>query len=317
MLKSLAFALLLGVVVVAAPLAATAQQPGNSMPAPPPSAPPLTIGPGDLVELAMFDAPELSGRFRVDEKGNIQVPLIGSVHVQGLTADQAAKLIQQQFVTAEILKPGSSQATVFIQEYANQGITITGEVKAPGVYPALGVRMLNDVITAAGGVLVTASSDVLITHRDDPEHPVTVEYNPTALKPVIPAVQILPGDSILIPRAGIVYVVGNVLKPGGYVLDGRNTLTIEEVLGLAGGSGKAAKISRAELVRRLPDGRKEMVDIAMNKILAGRSPDVALKDQDILYVPTDTGKLVFEQAIQSALQIGTEFAVYKTAYGNQ
>lgn len=315
MLKSLACALLLGALFGTGTFAAMAQQPENSMPALPPSAPPLTIGPGDLVELAMFDAPELSGRFRVDEKGNIQVPLIGPVHVQGLTADQAAKLIQQQFVTAEILKPGSSQATVFIQEYANQGITITGEVKAPGVYPALGVRMLNDVITAAGGVTVTASSNVLITHRNDPEHPLTVEYNPTALKPIIPEVQILPGDSILVPRAGLVYVVGNVLKPGAYVLDGRNTLTVEEVLGLVGGSGKAAKISKAELVRKLPDGRKEMVDIALNKILSGQSPDLALKDQDILYVPTDKGKMVFEQAIQSALQIGTQFVVYKTAYG--
>lgn len=314
MMKSFACAVLLGMVFLAAPSAATAQQPETSMPAPAsPSAPPLTIGSGDLVEVAMFDAPELSGRFRVDEKGNIQLPLVGAIHVQGLTADQAAKLIQQRYVTGEILKPDSAQATVFIQEYANQGITITGEVKTPGVYPALGVRMLNDVVTAAGGVTLTASSQVLITHRDDPHHTVTVEYNPTALKPVIPDVQILPGDSILVPRAGIVYVVGDVVKPGGYVLDGRNPLTVEEVMGLAGGGGHAAKLHKAELVRSLPDGRKEMIVLALNQIFAGTSPDVVLKDQDILYVPTDTKKLVMEQAINSALNLGTQFFVYRTA----
>lgn len=313
MMKSFVCAMLLGVVFLAAPLAGIAQQQPAASAQATLSAPPITIGSGDLVEVALFDAPELSGRFRVDEKGNIQLPLIGAVPVQGLTADQAAKLVQQRYVTAEILKPESSEASFFIQEYANQGITITGEVKSPGVYPALGVRMLNDVVTAAGGVTLTAASHVLITHRDDPEHPVTVEYNPTALKPVIPPVQILPGDSILIPRAGIVYLVGNVTKPGGYVLDGRNALTVEEVMGLAGGGGHAAKLKEAELVRTLPDGRKELIDIAVNQIFAGKSPDVVLKDQDILYVPTDTKKLVLEQAIQSALSFGTQFLVYRTA----
>lgn len=314
MRKSFVCAMLLGMLFLAAPFAALAQQPEASAP---PSAPPLTIGSGDLVEVALFDAPELSGRFRVDEKGDVQLPLVGAVHVQGLTADGAAKLIQQRYVAAEILKPESSEASVFIQEYANQGITITGEVKSPGVYPALGVRMLNDVVTAAGGVTATADSHVIITHRDDAAHPLTVEYNPTALKPVIPQVQILPGDSILIPRAGIVYIVGNVAKPGGYVLDGRNTLTVEEAMGLAGGGGHAAKLQKAELVRSLPDGRKEMIDIAVNQIFAGKAPDVALKDQDILYVPTDTRKLVLEQAISSALNIGTQFTIYRTAYGSQ
>ena len=313
MMKLFACAVLLGMVVLAAP--ASAQQPAASSPMPaPPSAPPLTIGSGDLVDVAMFDTPELSGRFRVDEKGSIQLPLIGAIHVQGLTADEAAKLIQQQYVTAEILKPNSAQTSFFIEEYANQGITVAGEVKAPGVYPALGVRMLNDVVTAAGGVTLMASSKVFITHRDDPEHPVTVEYNPTALAPVIPAVQILPGDSILIPRAGLVYVVGAVNKPGAYVLDGRNTLTVEEVMALAGGGAHAAKLHQVELVRKLPDGRKEMITLAVNQIFAGKSPDVALQDQDILFVPTNIKKLVMEQAIQSALSFSTQFAIYRTAY---
>lgn len=316
-MKTLVCAMLLGTVMMAAPLCAVGQQAQAAAPAPPPSAPPIAIGSGDLVEVALFDAPELSGRFRVDDKGNIQVPLVGSIHVQGLTAEQAAKLIQQRYVGAEILKPESSQATVFIEEYANQGITISGEVKAPGVYPALGVRMLNDVVTAAGGVTITAASKVIITHRNDPEHPVTVEYNPTALTPVIPQVQILPGDSILIPRAGMVYIVGAVIKPGAYVLDGRNTLTVEQAMALAGGGGHAAKLQKAELVRTLPDGRKVMIDLAVDQIFTGKSPDVALKDQDILFVPINTKKLVLEQAIQSALYIGTQYTIYRTAFNSQ
>lgn len=313
MAKTLVCALLLGMVFLATPFAAPAQDIAGTAPASP-HAPPLTIGPGDLVEVAMFDAPELSGRFRVDETGNIDIPLLGAIHVEGLTADQAAKVIQQRYVAAEILKPESSQATVFIEEYASQGITVTGEVKTPGVYPALGVRMLNDVMAAAGGVLPTSSSQVFITRRSDPKHPITVEYLPSALKPVIPEVQILPGDSILIPRAGIVYIVGDVVKAGGYVLDGRNTLTVEEAMGLAGGPAHAAKMHNVQLVRTLPDGRKEMIALPVDLILAGKSPDVALKDQDILYVPVSTKKLVLEQAISSALNIGTNITIYRTAY---
>jgi polysaccharide export outer membrane protein len=316
MAKTLVWALLLGLFFLPASFSLSAQDRGGVAPASPQAAA-LTIGPGDLVEIAMFDAPELSGRFRVDEAGNIAIPMLGAVHVQGLTAEQAAKLVQQRYVAAEILKPESSQVTVFIEEYASQGITVSGDVKTPGVYPAFGVRMLNDVITAAGGVLPTASSQVLIARRNDLQHPVTVEYNPTALKPIIPDVQILPGDSILVPRAGIVYVIGDVNKPGGYVLDGRNTLTVEEAMGLAGGPGHAAKMHDVQLVRQLPDGRKEMIEVPVDLIFTGKSPDIALKDQDIVYVPVSTRKLVIEQALSSALSIGTQFTVYRTAYGNQ
>jgi polysaccharide export outer membrane protein len=315
MAKTLACVLMLGMLSLAECFAASAQQPaGATASSPQAVAPPLLIGPGDLISLAIFDSPDLSGRFRVDEKGDIYAPLLGRVHVQGLTAEQAAELIEKQYVDTDILKPDSSHGTVFIEEYANQGITVSGEVKSPGVYPALGIRMLNDVLTAAGGIQPTAAAKVIITRRGDSDHPLTLDYNPEALNPVIPQVQILPGDSILIPRAGIVYVVGNVTRPGGFVLDGRNTLTVEEAMGLAGGGGRAAALPHVQLVRAMPDGRKEMITISVNKIYKGQSPDVALKDGDILYVPTSTGKLVTQQAITAAVSIGTSLVIYKTVY---
>lgn len=276
-------------------------------------APPLRISAGDLIEVNVFENPDLSGRFRVDENGDINVPLIGIVHVQGDTAGEAATLIEKRFVEAQILQPAESRATVFIDEYATQGITVNGEVKATGVYPALGVRMLNDVIAAAGGLTPTAASKVLITHRSDPGHPVTVDYNPSSLQPVIPDVQVFPGDSILVPRAGIVYVVGDVNRAGGYVLDGRRALTVEEAMALAGGGAHAAALNRVQLVRTLEDGRKEAITIPVNLIYKGRAPDVSMKDGDVLYVPTSTGKLVTETAITSALGIGTSIAVYRTS----
>jgi polysaccharide export outer membrane protein len=311
MMEKLVHAVLVGFLFVGASVVGSTQQPAGSVPA---SAPPLTIGSGDLVDVLLFGEQELSGRFRVDEKGYIGLPLIGSVQVQGLTADQAGKLIEKLYVDSQILKPENSQAAVFIEEYANQGITVAGQVKTPGVFPALGVRMLNDVLAAAGGTTLIASSKVVITRKSEPQNPISVEYNPEALSPVIPTIQIFPGDSIMVPRAGIVYVVGNVIRSGGYVLEGRSTLTAEAAMGLAGGTGRGADARHVRLVRGLPDGSKEMIVIPMDRVFKGRAPDVALKDGDILFVPTSTGKLATEQIITSAIGIGSQIAIYKTAY---
>ena len=276
--------------------------------------PELTIGPGDLLDVTMFEDPELSGHFRVDANGDVVVPLIGRIHVAGLTAEQAETRIEKGYVTAGILTPDSSHATVFIAEYATQGIVVNGEVKSPGVYPALGVRMLNDVIAAAGGVTPLAASKVIITHRNAPGNPVTVNYNPEALHPEVPHIQVFPGDSIMVPKAGIVYVLGDVGRAGGFVLNGRNTLTVEEAMALAGGASHAAAMKRVQLVRTLDSGRKEAITIHLNKILKGDAPDVAMKDGDVLYVPTNNAALVAQQAIQAAVNIGSEVLIFRTAY---
>jgi polysaccharide export outer membrane protein len=312
MAKTLARAMTFGILLCAQTMAGMAQQSSAAAPTP---VPPLRIGSGDLIEVSMFENPDLSGRYRVDEKGDITVPLIGHVPVAGMTADEAATAIEQLYVEGQILLPANSHATVFIAEYATQGITINGEVRSSGVYPALGVHKLNDLIAAAGGITSLAASHVVITHRDDPGNPTTVEYNPSALKPIIPDVQIFPGDSILVPKAGVVYVAGNVLKPGAYVLDGRRALTVEEAMTLAGGGGKASALKRVQLVRTMDDGRKEAITIPVNLIFKGRAPDVALLDGDILYVPTSNARLITEQAINSALGIGTSVIVYRTASG--
>ncbi len=306
MAKKLACAITACCLMLAA--AAFAQQTGGSTVN---AAPPLKIGPGDLIQVTIFEDPDLSGNYRVDQNGDATLLLVGHVHVAGLTADDAASLIDKTYVENQILSEAGARANVFIAEYATQGITVSGEVKVPGVYPALGVRKLHDLIVAAGGTSQTAASDVIITRKDDPAHPITVDYNPEALKPVIPDVQIFPGDSIVVPRAGIVYVVGNVTRSGGFVLDGRDQLTVEEALALAGGSSHAPDLKHVQLVRTLDDGRKEMITLPVDRILKGRAPDVAMKDGDILYVPTSNLKLASFQAINDMVSLGTSFILYR------
>jgi polysaccharide export outer membrane protein len=310
MAKTFAFAATVAAFLLVQAGAGVAQQTGN----PTPAVPPLIISSGDLIEIAMYDNADLSGRFRVDERGDITVPLLGLVHVAGETAEEVGATIEERFVEADILRPGKAHATVFISEYATQGILVNGQVKSAGLYPALGVRMFSDVMTAAGGVTPAASSKVIITRKTDPDHPITVDYNPEALTPVVPRIQIFPGDTITVPRAGIVYVLGKVNRPGGFVLDGRRTLSVETAMALAGGSGASAAMWRSHLVRTLEDGRKEDIILNVNKIQEAKAPDMALKDGDILFIPTSDAKSILIQAINSALGIGTSVAIYRTAY---
>jgi len=309
MLKARAFAAALSIPFLLQAVVASAQKAESASSYPVPI---LKIGSGDLIQVRMFENPELSGSFRVDAAGNIVLPLIGEVPVAGETADAVGAQVANRYVQAGILKAESAYATISVVEYATQGITVNGEVKAPGIYPALGVRMLNDIIAAAGGETPTAASKVVITHRNDPDQPVTVFYDPSALTPTVPKVQVLPGDSIIVPRAGIVYVLGDVNRSGGFILDGRQELTIEEAMALAGGSAKAAALKRVQLVRSLKDGRKEAITVSVRDIYKGKAPDVALKDGDVVYVPTSTAKLVAEQAVTSALGIGSSITIYRT-----
>jgi polysaccharide export outer membrane protein len=305
----------LAAVILAAMLAAPAA--GNAQPEPAievPAAPPLVIGSGDLINVSMFDAPELSDHFRVDQSGDVEMPLVKPIHVVGLTAEQAAKVIKNQYVQADILVQEVSAPTVFIEEYANQGITVSGEVKNPGVYPAFGVKMLNDVVTAAGGPTKLAQSNVIITRRSDPQHPVTLAYDPDVRPWVTPEAQIFPGDTVSVPRAGIVYVLGAVNKSGGYVLDGHDKVTVQKAVALAGGTGRAPAMNRAQLVRDQDDGTKLMITVPLDRIFKGTAPDILLRNGDILYVPTSTEKIVTQVAITAAIAVGSAIVIYKYAF---
>jgi polysaccharide export outer membrane protein len=272
----------------------------------------IYIDAGDMIDITVFGQGDLSGHFRVNEKGEVLVPLIGLVHVAGMTADETAVDINQRYIKAEILNPGQEHVTVFISEYATQGILVTGEVKSPGLYPALGVRMLNDVLAVAGGLNQTAASKVVITHRNAPQNPTTVDVKPEANPPVVPQVQILPGDTLMVPRAGIVYLAGNVSRSGGYVLDGQRALTIEKLIALSGWAGGTASLDHTHLVRTLDDGSREDIQLSVNRIFKGKDPDIVLKDGDIVWIPTSRAKMITAQAISSALGIGTSIAIYRT-----
>lgn len=252
------------------------------------SAPVIAIGPGDSIVVTVFDIKDLSNEFRVSQSGQIDMPLIGKVRVAGLTTNEAAAAIQARLKDGGfVLHP---QVTVQVSEYATQGADVMGEVGRPGIYPTLGTRRLLDLLTLAGGVTSSAGNLVTIIHRRDPHHPVYLALAQNAegyklqANPVI-----LPGDTIVVQKSGIVYILGAVQRPGGYLIDNNEPLTLMEALTLAGGNSLTSNDRDVRLIRKVKSGKEE-IKLNLNKIYLGKEADIAVNNGDIVYVPSSNVK---------------------------
>jgi polysaccharide export outer membrane protein len=224
----------------------------------------------------------------VGTSGNIYLPLIGTVHVAGLASDQAEALVEQKLVDGSFVT--NPHVTIYVKEYTTQAVSVTGEVTKPGAYPALETRHLYDAFMEAGGLTQTAGRSVTITHAGQVS-PNVVFLSSDPGKSAQANIEVLPGDTISVSKAPIVYVIGEVTKPGGYVLpdaqDGgvaTQELTVMRVIALASGPIHGAALNKSKIIRRTANGIQE-VPIPLKKIMAGKSPDLPLQAEDILYVP--------------------------------
>lgn len=266
----------------------------------------IEIGSGDLLEIAVFGAPEFSKQVRVSSSGEISLPLIGTVKVAGLSTGQAEKLVEKKLLDGGYFT--DPHVSIFEKEYETQGISVLGEVQKPGIYPMLGSRRLLDVIAAAGGTTPKAGNQVSVTHRDQrrPVQTLTLkgdESDSTSNNP-----EVFPGDTVVIQKAGIVYVVGDVRMPGGFIMD-KPQLTVLQALAMAQGANPTAKLDGARLIRKGGDQRQEL-QIELKKILASKSPDVSLQPDDILFVPNSAAKSAMRHGLEAIVQAATGVAIY-------
>jgi len=272
------------------------------------SAPNIAIGAGDLLSIVVFDTPELTTSVRVSQDGEVNLPVLGMMRLAGMNTIEAARRIEDELRSRHlILDP---HVTVFIAEYASQGATVMGEVRSPGVYPTLGTRKMLDMISIAGGMQTTAGKTVTIVHRDDPQHPVNIalQSGPATMyaqeNPVI-----LPGDTVIVAKAGVVYVIGDVLKPGGFLIDNNSPISVMQSITLAGGWDKTAALSKTKLIRKTSEGREE-VDLDLKHVAYGSQADINVKDGDILFVPSSIGKTMTYRGIEAAITITGGLLIY-------
>jgi polysaccharide export outer membrane protein len=258
------------------------------------------ITPGETVHINVFDAPDFSIVTRVSETGDIPYPLLGEVHISGLTSASAAELITKQLSDRNLMVEPKVIVTV---DSTTTGITILGEVRAPGIYPPPAKNHLSDLLATAGGLTANTGRLIEITNERKPEQKTYVSWDPTMHNTENFDRPLAPGDRVLVRACGIAYVGGNVMKPGAYSLCGSQKMTLSEVIALAGGVSANAKESHTYLVRGQPDGTKVAQQIDVKKVLTSQVADPIVHEDDIIYISPSPLKAVLKQAAAFAIAI--------------
>ncbi len=268
----------------------------------------LLIGAGDLLEVSLYGMPDFKTDVRVNSGGEISLPMLGTVAVGGLSIEQAQSLIERKLSQKGLFN--DPHVTVFEKEYATQGISVLGEVQKPGIYSLLGSRKLYDALSAAGGTTPKAGRYVLITRRNDPEHPVRVPLLTGTPESMENNVAVEPGDTVVVSKAGVVYVVGDVRQPGGFVMENGNDISVLKAIALAQGTNPNAALNAAKLIRKTPEGPKD-VALSLKKMLAAKAPDLQLQPDDVVFIPGSAGKSAAKRGAEAILQMATGVAIWR------
>jgi len=290
------------------------------------------IGSSDVLAIDVFEVPDFSREVQVNISGYISLPLLPTkIKAAGLTAfqlqDKLAELLQ---VNGLVSNP---QVTVVVKEQHSQPITIVGAVRSPMVYQAVRPTTLLEALTAAGGIADDAGGVVLVTRNGTDAAPGDANAsNGGGAADIIPPttltinlddlinsgdsrfnIGLQGGDVVSVPRAGIIYVMGAVQRPGGFVItNDHEQVTSLKALTLAGGLTPTAKGGQAVILRNNKEtGKRDQVPIDLSKILKLKGEDVALLPDDILYVPDSSGKRAFNKTGNILLGLGSGVALVR------
>jgi polysaccharide biosynthesis/export protein len=241
-----------------------------------------------------------------------------------LTASQ----LEQAIVTRLKVYVEQPQVTIDITEMKSQPVSVLGAVKNPGVQQLRGPKSLVEVLSLAGGVEADAGYRIRIARRGDvaslplpnaqPDETGQFVVAEVALDEVMDGrhaastLQVLPHDVVTVPRARLVYAIGEVRKPGGFVLREKQTVSVLQVLALAEGLTRTAGAGSARVLRNNPaGGQREEIAVNLNQLMSGKCKDVALGPDDILFVPNSMAKSGFVRAMEAAIQVGTGMAIWR------
>jgi polysaccharide export outer membrane protein len=284
------------------------------------------LGPGDQLTLQLTpEGEDVSGKpYRIDENGEFTLPMAGTVHAAGLTVNQLARLLTDRF-QIYIRQP---QVVVLVTEMRSQPVTIMGAVNTPGIHQLQGHKTLVEMLALAGGLRSDAGYRVKITRRSEwgtiPLPGTTVDSTggfsvaEVRLQGLMEAadpsqnVAIMPEDVLTVPKAEMIYVIGDVKKSGGFVLGERKQISVLQALALAEGLDTAARTGDARVLRlNAATNSRTEIPVNLKKILAGQSADVTLQANDILFVPTSGAKRVGIRTLEAMLTAGAGLAVYR------
>jgi len=276
------------------------------------------IGANDLLAIKVFEAQELSQPVRVSAGGEITLPLIGVVAAGNLTPREL-ELILQELLRRNFIK--DPHVSVQVTEMESHAVSVMGAVNKPGVVQIRGSRSLLEVLAMAGGLAPDAGSTVQVVRKPIPNPKQTqtlmqvadisrpapkrddgaraameADFLEIDLKNLLESddarhdVPIHPGDMVKVRPAGLVYVVGEVRKPGGFPLKSNERLTVLQALALGEGLTPAAAKGDALIIRTGQDGQRTKIPVDLGRVLKAKAADIPLQEQDIVFVPGSTSK---------------------------
>ena len=275
---------------------------------------PAQIAPGDVLDVSEYHTPEFHSAVRVSTSGSVTLPMIGAVEVSGMDEQAAARAIEAALLAKGMLL--HPLVTVLVTAYAGQDVSVLGEVARPGVYPYTYHHRLLDLISAASGLSPNAGRLVNVFHQGDPKTPHAVVLDPSGTDTASDHnPELSPGDTVQVSRAGLVYVVGDVIRPGGFPVDPVQGLTVVQALSLAWGASQNAS-GKAILIREQKGGRT-MISLNLKRMLRGQDPDQPVQDRDILYVPDSMPRNLVNRTMESAIQSTIGVTIYSALVYSQ
>ena len=267
----------------------------------------LLIGHGDVLHIQVYDTPEMEQRARVTDSGYIPLSFLGNVKVVGMTPGDASNEIEHRLIAAGIML--HPQVTIRVDEYATQNASVMGQVVKPGPYEIDTCRKVIDVLALAGGLTDAADRHITIERHGDPNQKIQYYYSNEAGTALQDDPMVYPGDTVVVPKAAVVYVLGDVLKPGGYPINTNNSkMTVLQAIALAGYANHTASVGKSKLVRKTPTG-VEQIDLPVGAMQKGKTQDVALMPDDVVYVPFSFMRNVMVNG-SSILASATSAAIY-------
>jgi len=305
------------------------------------------VGPEDLVEISIFEAPDLNRIVRVSAGGEISLPLLGTVNARGLTPREL-ELVLQELLRRTIMK--DPHVAVSVREMQSHPVSVFGAVKKPGVFQIRGAKTLIEILSMSEGLADDAGDTVIVMR-----HASLIEeenLNASRLEPVLaseregqpredapaadeaaePAVDtqeidlknllesgdprynvlVYPGDTVKVTRAGVVYVVGEVKKPGGFMLKTNENISVLQAVALAEGLTHTSAKSRVQIIRtNEATGVRSEVPVNLDKILAGKAADPLLRAKDIVVVPNSNTRSALYRGADTAVSIAAGMAIYR------
>jgi polysaccharide export outer membrane protein len=282
------------------------------------------LGPDDQIMILVTDIPDISGKpQRLDPDGDLRLPMVGRVRAAGMTLEQLEAELTKR-LKVFIQEP---DVAVTVTEFHSQPVSVIGAVNTSGVHQLEGSKTLIEMLSLAGGVSADAGPTVRITRRlewgrislpgatEDPTGGFSIAE--IDLKSLLEArtpetnIIIRAHDVISVPRAELIYIVGEVAKPGPLPLSGGTSMSLIEAVSASGGVLRSAAASHARILRRIP-GEQKRTELGVNlrQIMQGKANDQPLLAGDILIVPDSRGKRATARALEAALQAGLLIGTY-------